>query len=112
MLNIAVILVCSAAVAFLLRVLTAWLKEGMSLNPGDPFKAWDISGTYDYMPSQYITFRWEFNHRHANVPYWSGPGVITPPWGNNTDPGAVTTGWQPDLRKTEDRATMAILVKF
>jgi len=28
-------------------------------NPGDPFKAWDISGTYDYMPSQYITFRWE-----------------------------------------------------
>ena len=32
-------------------------------NPGDPFKAWDISGTYDYMPSQYITFRWEFNHR-------------------------------------------------
>ncbi len=42
-------------------------------SPGDPFKAWDISGTYDYMPSQYITFRWEFNHRHANVPYWSGP---------------------------------------
>lgn len=31
-------------------------------NPGDPFKAWDISGTYDYMPSQYLTFRWEFNH--------------------------------------------------
>jgi len=34
-------------------------------NPGDPYKAWDISGTYDYMPSQYITFRWEYNHRHA-----------------------------------------------
>ncbi len=81
-------------------------------NPGDPFKAWDISGTYDYMPSQYITFRWEFNHRHANVPYWSGPGGVTPPGGNNGNPGAVITGWQPDLRKTEDRATMAILVKF
>jgi len=25
-------------------------------NPGDPFKAWDASGTFDYMPSQYITF--------------------------------------------------------
>ena len=81
-------------------------------NPGDPFKAWDVSGTYDYMPSQYITFRWEFNHRHANVPYWSGPGGVTPPGGNNGTPGALVPGWQPDLRNTEDRATMAILVKF
>jgi hypothetical protein len=81
-------------------------------NPGDPFKAWDISGTYDYMPSQYITFRWEFNHRHANVPYWSGPGGVTPPGGNNGDPTAIIPGWSPDLRHTEDRATMAILVKF
>ena len=81
-------------------------------NPGDPFKAWDISGTYDYMPSQYITFRWEFNHRHSNVPYWSGPGGVTPPGGNNGNPGANVPGWQPDLRKTEDRASMAILVKF
>ena len=81
-------------------------------SPGDPFKAWDISGTYDYMPSQYITFRWEFNHRHANVPYWTGPGGITPPGGNNGNPGVIIPGWQPDLRHTEDRATMAILVKF
>jgi len=81
-------------------------------NPGDPFKAWDISATYDYMPSQYITFRWEFNHRHSNVPYWSGPGGVTPPGGNNGNPGVIISGWQPDLRKTEDRATMAILVKF
>jgi len=81
-------------------------------NPGDQFKAWDISGTYDYMPSQYITFRWEFNHRHANVPYWSGPGGVTPPGGNNGTPGATIPGWSPDLRKTEDRATMGILVKF
>jgi len=94
-------------------------------NPGDPFKAWDISATYDYMPSQYITFRWEFNHRHANVPYWNGPGGMTPPGGNNGSPGSLvclagfstcdgspTNTWYPDLRKTEDRATMAILVKF
>jgi hypothetical protein len=85
-------------------------------NPGDPYKAWDISATYDYMPSQYITFRWEINHRQANVPYWSGSGGVTPPGGNNGNPGAtvVQNGvpWQPDLRNTEDRATMAILVKF
>ena len=81
-------------------------------NPGDPFKAWDISGTYDYMPSQYITFRWEFNHRHTNVPYWTGPGGVTPPGGNSGSPGATIPGWEPDLRRTEDRGTMAILVKF
>jgi Putative beta-barrel porin-2, OmpL-like. bbp2 len=81
-------------------------------NPGDPFKAWDLSATYDYMPSQYITFRWEFNHRHANVPYWSGPGGVTPPGGNQGAPGSLVAGWSPDLRHTEDRATMAILVKF
>ena len=81
-------------------------------NPGDPFEAWDVSATYDYMPSQYITFRWEFNHRHANVPYWNGPGGMMPPGGNTGAPGSFVDGFQPDLRKTEDRATMAILVKF
>ena len=81
-------------------------------NPGDPYKAWDLSGTYDYMPSQYITFRWEFNHRHANVPYFSGSGGITPPGGNTGAPGSFVEGFQPDLRRTENRGTMAILVKF
>ena len=81
-------------------------------NPGDQFKAWDMSATYDYMPSQYITFRWEFNHRHSNVPYWSGPGGVTPPGGNTGSPGSSVDGWNPDLRYTEDRGTMAILVKF
>ena len=81
-------------------------------NPGDPFKAWDMSATYDYMPSQYITFRWEFNHRHANVPYFSGPGGVTPPGGNQGTPGSSVPNWAPDLRDTENRGTMAILVKF
>jgi hypothetical protein len=94
-------------------------------NPGDPYKAWDVSGTFDWMPSQYITFRWEYNHRAANVPYFSGPGGVTPPGGNTGAPGSFVcltgiticngspaTTWLPDLRKTENRATMAILVKF
>jgi hypothetical protein len=48
-------------------------------NPGDPFKAWDSSITFDYMPRQWITFRWEYDYRHASVPYWTGHGGITPP---------------------------------
>jgi hypothetical protein len=94
-------------------------------NPGDPYKAWDVSGTFDWMPSQYITFRWEYNHRAANVPYFSGSGGVTPPGGNNNAPGSFaclsgfttcngspTNTWFPDLRKTENRLNMAILVKF
>ena len=89
-------------------------------NPGDPFKAWDVSGTFDWMPSQYITFRWEFDHRAANVPYFSGPGGITPTscptafLGNNIcgSPGALVPGFTPDLKKIENRIDLAFLVKF
>jgi hypothetical protein len=55
-------------------------------NPGDPFKAWDTSLTFDWMPSQYITFRTEYGYRAANVPYFSGHGGITPPGGNTGSP--------------------------
>ncbi len=81
-------------------------------NPGDPFKAWDSSVTVDYMPSQYFTYRLEYNHRAANVPYFSGPGGVTPPGGNTGAPGSAVTGWTPDLRNSENRMTLAFLVKF
>jgi hypothetical protein len=89
-------------------------------NPGDQFKAWDASGTFDYMPSQYITFRGEFDHRAANVPYFSGPGGVTPtscptaPIVENIcgSPGAFVPGFTPDLKKIENRINLSILVKF
>ena len=107
-------------------------------NPGDPFKAWDSSVTFDYMPKQYITFRWEYDYRHANVPYWSGRGGITPPGGNTgspqdfvcnngassgatalvaatafcTSPQENSSVWFPDLRKDEQFIDLSILVKF
>lgn len=105
-------------------------------NPGDPFKAWDSSFTFDYMPKQYITFRWEYDYRHANVPYWTGRGGITPPGGNNGFPedfvcasgassgqttlaaaetacgGGLSSVWFPDLRKNQPFIDMSILVKF
>ena len=48
-------------------------------NPGDPFKAWDFTLTYDYMPVEWVTWRWEYGYRHASVPYWNGHGGMTPP---------------------------------
>lgn len=81
-------------------------------SPGDPFKAWDASATFDYMPSQYITFRMEYDHRHSSVPYFSGPGGVTPPDGNTGAPGSMVQGWYPDLVQTQNTILGAILVMF
>jgi putative OmpL-like beta-barrel porin-2 len=81
-------------------------------NPGDPFEAWDTQVTGDYMPSPFVTFRLEFNHRQANVPYFAGSGGVTPPNGNEGAPGSQVTGWGPDLVKVENRLTLAMLIKM
>ena len=64
------------------------------------------------MPSQFITFRLEGNHREANVPYFAGPGGVTPPGGNSGPPGSLVPGFTPDLRNSENRITFAVLVKL
>jgi hypothetical protein len=81
-------------------------------NPGDPYRAYDGSITFDWMPSQFITFRTELDRRGANVPYFAGPGGVTPPGGNSGPPGSLVPGFTPDLRKTETRINTAVLVKF
>jgi hypothetical protein len=109
-------------------------------NPGDPFKAWDTSLTLDWMPKQYITFRTEYGYRHANVPYWSGRGGITPgvntftsvipgPNAGSIVPGTLfvpgpflsptpgftcvaAAGFCPDLRNNEAAMRFAVMVKF
>jgi len=109
-------------------------------NPGDPFKAWDTSLTFDWMPREYITFRSEYGYRHANVPYWSGRGGITPgvngftsvipnPNAGSIVPGTLfvpgpfrsatpgftcvaATGFCPDLRNDEAALRLAVMVKF
>ena len=80
--------------------------------PGDKFRAWDASITFDYMPKQFSTFRFEYNHRASNVPYFTGEGGLTPPGGNTGPPGSFVPGFFPDLRKYERRFTIALLVKL
>jgi hypothetical protein len=55
-------------------------------NAGDRSQMHDGGITFDYMPSQFITFRLEENYRHSDVPYWTGHGGVTPPGGNNGSP--------------------------
>ncbi len=105
-------------------------------NPGNPFKAWDSSVTWDIMPTQWLTWRFEYDYRHASVPYWTGHGGITPPafggapYGTNNGapteyacmdgkPSATINGcgsdggtWFPDLRRDENFVDIDLLVKF
>ncbi len=53
--------------------------------PGSIYKAWDSTITFDWMPSQFTTFRFETGYRYANVPYWTGRQGITPPGANYTN---------------------------
>jgi hypothetical protein len=103
-------------------------------NPGNSFKAWDSSLTFDYMPKQWLTFRVEYDYRHTNVPYWSGHGGVTPPnlagqqpgtnngnpsslvcLNGTSDPTGACTGsglWQPDLRRDESLIDIDWMIKF
>jgi hypothetical protein len=67
-------------------------------------KLWDLTSTFDILPTDFLAFRFEFISRHSNVPYFAGPGGTTSP-----------DGWQgtlgpfvPDLVKRENRLTFAI----
>ena len=95
-------------------------------NPGQKFSGYDFQATFDWMPTQFVTWRAEFTQRGTNVPYFTGPGGVTPANGNNGSPAALvcndgsTIGanncvgdggiWSPDLKKQERRWTFALMV--
>jgi Putative beta-barrel porin-2, OmpL-like. bbp2/Carboxypeptidase regulatory-like domain len=105
-------------------------------NPGQTANMWDTNINLQIMPNDYITFWTELGYRHSNVPYFSGPGGVTPPGGNNGSPsnyvcssgatagtnnlqqayancgGAANGVWFPDLQKTQASWSAGILVKF
>jgi hypothetical protein len=105
-------------------------------NPGQRAHMWDSTVTLQYMPKQYITWWAEVGYRHSDVPYFAGRGGVTPPGGNNGDPqyytcmsgatagtanlGAAETAcggglgsvWFPDLRRSEAKVSVGVMVKF
>ncbi|HEV8018622.1 MAG TPA: TonB-dependent receptor [Steroidobacteraceae bacterium] len=97
-------------------------------NPGQRLYQWDSQLNFQYMPKDWITWWTEVTFRHSDVPYWSGPGGVTPPTGNTGSPssfvcnngsvigadGCAGAGgvWFPDLRTREVVWGAGILVKF
>jgi hypothetical protein len=97
-------------------------------NPGQKLYQWDAQLNFQYMPKDWITWWTEVTYRHSDVPYWSGPGGVTPPLGNTGSPasfacnggGAIGADacagesgvWFPDLRTREVIWGAGVLVKF
>jgi hypothetical protein len=81
-----------------------------STNPGDPFKGWDWSTNFDFMPNQSLTFRLEFVNRNSSVPYFAGSGGVTSQTGYST--AILDPNWRPDLVKSESRIILALLFRI
>jgi hypothetical protein len=116
----------------------AWAASGtpyFTENPGQKAHMWDSTVTLQYMPRQYITWWAEAGYRHSDVPYFAGRGGVTPPGGNNGLPqyytcmsgatagtnnlaaatlacGGAGNVWYPDLRRSEAKLSVGIMVKF
>ena len=73
---------------------------------GKKLQMTQLSATFDVMPNDYVTFRFEYGHRESNVPYFAGPGGTTSQTGFSTDP--VDPLWKPDLRRSENRFIVAV----
>jgi hypothetical protein len=80
-------------------------------NPGDKFTGWDCSTGFRWMPNQSVEFKVEWVHREADVPYFAGPGGVTSPSGYTTT-AIPTTGWVPDLTKSENKIIAAFLFRL
>jgi len=97
-------------------------------NPGQKLYQWDMQLNFQYMPKDWITWWTETTFRHSDVPYWSGPGGVTPPGGNNGSPASFACNngspigagdcagaggvWFPDLRTREVIWGAGVMVKF
>jgi hypothetical protein len=93
--------------------------------PGQELFQWDSQLNFQFMPRDWVTWWTEVTYRHSSVPYWVGPGGITPPGGNNGSPASCVGGgnnsltgqclpgdWAPDLRTSEVVWGAGVMVKF
>ena len=64
------------------------------------------------MPSQYFTYRLEYNRSAANVPYFSGPGGVTPPGGTPARQAHLFLAGVQIFVTAKTGITGALLVKF
>lgn len=79
--------------------------DAVAADPRQKLNIFQGTATLDIMPSDYVTFRFEYGYRKSNVPYFAGKGGTTSSDGWIDTP---TTSFRPDLQKKENRLTVAM----
>jgi len=79
----------------------------LSTDPYKPLRLFQATATFDIMPNDFVTFRFEYGYRQSNLPYFAGSGGTTYPSGWSNGPVPVNP-WRPDLRKVENRVTVSV----
>lgn len=85
--------------------------DELAQNPSKPLNIQQGTITFDYMTTEYTTFRLEYGYRQANMPYFAGHGGTTSPSGWTNGPTTVVP-WRPDLQKSDSRITAVINFRF
>ena len=78
----------------------------LAITSGQTLHILQLAATFDVMPNDHVTFRFEFDHRNGSIPTFAGPGGTTSQTGFTDDPLDPT--WTPDLRKDENRLIVAV----
>jgi hypothetical protein len=74
---------------------------------GKKLKLFQFTTTFDVMPNDHVTFRFEYGYRSSNIPYFVGSGGTTSANGLITQTGDEVP-WTAHLLKEEHRATIAV----
>ena len=77
-----------------------------AISNGKDLKMKQLSATFDFMPSDFVTFRLEYTYRNANIPYFAGSGGTTSQTGFSND--ILDPNWTADLKKSENRIIIAV----
>lgn len=78
----------------------------IAISNGKDLKMKQLSATFDFMPSDFVTFRLEYTYRNANIPYFAGSGGTTSQTGFSND--ILDPNWRADLKKSENRIIIAV----
>jgi hypothetical protein len=87
------------------RYLSQYPPPGFETGPQvKALQIWGLTTTLDLMPTDFFAFRLEGSYRHANVPYYAGPGGTTSPDGYQPTP----VGYVPDVVKDQALAVASV----
>jgi hypothetical protein len=85
-------------------VATNDFSDAYAKDPNKKLELFQGTLTFDVMPNDFVTFRFEYGYRNANLPYFVGHRGTTSASGW----GTATPGWKPELQKTENRLTLCV----